>query len=134
MLGFWTVKSNCSRTNMFTDITILCADNKHVTSHKLILGVTSQYFQDILYPPISSSLDSETVRIRDESLIFAFVIGWVMSKPMPLGCTALCRPMRGLVSLSKLSTAQLRPHPYWALGYIKCNLPSWIDQSLLHYA
>ena len=78
LLGFWTVKSNCFRTNMFTDITILCADNKHVTSHKLILGVTSQYFQDILYPPISSSLDSETVRIRDESLIFAFVIGWVI--------------------------------------------------------
>ena len=31
------------------------------------------------------------------------------SKPMPLGCTALCRPMRGL---SKISRAQLRPHPY----------------------
>ena len=28
-------------------------------------------------------------------------------KPMPLGCTALCRPMRGLISLSKLSAAQL---------------------------
>ena len=97
---------------MFTDITILCADNKHVTSHKLILGVTSQYFQDILYPPISSSLDSETVRIRDESLIFAFVIVWVLSKPMSLGCTALCQQMRGLISLRKFSTAQLRPHLY----------------------
>ena len=32
---------------------------------------------------------------------------------MPLGCTTLCRPMRGLVSLSKLSRAKLRPHPYW---------------------
>ena len=34
-------------------------------------------------------------------------------KPMPLGCTALCRPMRGLISLSKLSTAQhiLTEHP-----------------------
>ena len=27
--------------------------------------------------------------------------------------STLCQPMRGLVSLSKLSTAQLRPHPYW---------------------
>ena len=33
-------------------------------------------------------------------------------KPMPLGCTALCRPMRGFVLLSKLITEQLRPHPY----------------------
>ena len=38
----------------------------------------------------------------------------IQAKPMPLGCTALCRPMRWLVSQSKLSTAQLRPHPYWA--------------------
>ena len=30
-----------------------------------------------------------------------------------LSCTALCRQMRWLVSLSKLSTVQLRPHPYW---------------------
>ena len=29
-----------------------------------------------------------------------------------LSCTALCRPMRWLVSLSQLCTAQLRPHPY----------------------
>ena len=44
---------------------------------------------------------------------------WVLlecggAKPMPLGCTALCRPMRGLISLSKLSAAQLWPHPHWA--------------------
>ena len=31
---------------------------------------------------------------------------------MPLGCTALCRPMRGLVLLSKLITAQQGPNPY----------------------
>ena len=36
----------------------------------------------------------------------------VLPKPMPLGCTALCQPLRGIISLSKLSTAQLRPHPY----------------------
>ena len=30
-----------------------------------------------------------------------------------LSCTALSRPMRWLVSLSKLCTAQLRPHHYW---------------------
>ena len=30
-----------------------------------------------------------------------------------LSCTVLCRPMRWLISLSKLSTVQLRPHPYW---------------------
>ena len=31
-----------------------------------------------------------------------------------LSFTALYRPMRWINSLSKLSTAQLRPHPYWA--------------------
>ena len=30
-----------------------------------------------------------------------------------LSCTALCLPMRWLVPLSKLSTIQLRLHPYW---------------------
>ena len=47
-------------------------------------------------------------------LIFIIQGEGVYIKPMPLGCTALCRPMRGLISLSKLSIAQLRPHPYWA--------------------
>ena len=49
--------------------------------------------------------------------------GGVKTKPMTLDCTALCQPMRGLVSLSKLSAAQLRPHPYWAsMAYYDCTL------------
>ena len=47
-----------------------------------------------------------------------FIRGGSLIKPMPLGCTAICRPMTGLVSLSKFSTAQLRPHPYWASNVI----------------
>ena len=37
-----------------------------------------------------------------------------------LSCTALCRPMRWLVSLSKLCTAQLRPHPLLSIQGSKC--------------
>ena len=47
-----------SRTNLFTDVSIVCADNKLVSAHKLILALSSQYFQDILYPGVSSSMDS----------------------------------------------------------------------------
>ena len=39
-----------SSTNLLTDVSILCADNKLVSAHKLILALSSQYFQDILYP------------------------------------------------------------------------------------
>ena len=34
-----------SRTNLFSDVTIVCADSKLVAAHKLVLAVTSQYFQ-----------------------------------------------------------------------------------------
>lgn len=47
-----------SSTNLLTDVSILCADNKLVSAHKLILALSSQYFQDILYPGASSSMDS----------------------------------------------------------------------------
>ena len=49
-----------SSTNLLTDVSILCADNKLVSAHKLILAPSSQYFQDILYPGgggASSSMD-----------------------------------------------------------------------------
>ena len=36
-----------------------------------------------------------------------------------LSCTALCQPMRWLISLSKLCTVQLRPHPYWESMHIE---------------
>ena len=39
-----------SRTNLFTDVEIVCSQNKVISSHRLVLSVTSQYFQDILYP------------------------------------------------------------------------------------
>ena len=65
-----------SRTNLFTDVSIVCADNKLVSAHKLVLAVTSQYFQDILYPPLSSSVDSHPVTI----IRMTDVDQWVMQK------------------------------------------------------
>ena len=40
------------------------------------------------------------------------------SQASGLSYTVLCRLMRWLVSLSKLCTAQLRPHPYWVSKHI----------------
>ena len=34
-----------SRTNLFTDVSLVCEENKIVPAHKLVLAVTSQYFQ-----------------------------------------------------------------------------------------
>ena len=49
-----------------------------------------------------------------------------------LSCTALCRPMRWLVLLSKLSTVQLRPHPYWEIMGIDTVFVSlsWAETTL----
>ena len=71
-----------SRTNLFTDVNIVCSHNKVISSHRslhsrlqsmtfgsplsincrLILSVTSQYFQDILYPPRDGRDSVETVQ------------------------------------------------------------------------
>ena len=45
-----------------------------------------------------------------------------------LSCTALCRPMRWLVSLSKLSTVQPRPYPYWECMVAPAPL-GWLPMS-----
>ena len=47
------------------------------------------------------------------SITLSSVISSWCNQAHALSCTALCQPMRWLVSLSKLSTLQLRPHPYW---------------------
>ena len=61
---------------MFTDVSLVCADNKHVSAHKLVLAITSQYFQDILYPPVSASLDTEPVTV----IRLPGVDQWIMQK------------------------------------------------------
>ena len=34
-----------SRTNLFADVSLVCEENRIVPAHKLVLAVTSQYFQ-----------------------------------------------------------------------------------------
>ena len=37
-----------SRTNLFADVSLVCEENRIVPAHKLVLAVTSQYFQVFL--------------------------------------------------------------------------------------
>ena len=39
-----------SSTNLLADIQFICADQKPVWAHKLVLALASQYFQDLFYP------------------------------------------------------------------------------------
>ena len=54
-----------SRTNLMTDVKIVCSENKVISSHRLVLAVTSQYFQDVLYHPREGGDLVQTIKMTD---------------------------------------------------------------------
>ena len=56
-----------SRTNLFADVSLVCEENRIVPAHKLVLAVTSQYFQ-VVYKSSSRYVPSFIFNPKGHSL------------------------------------------------------------------